>query len=72
MRYGIIRHPDTRDLEIRITITDYDMCLVPLDGVDKALIRECDKSVKLSDKLLGLHTLALRLEQKSEANHEPS
>jgi len=48
-----------------LEITDDDLRLVNLLKVDELLIEECEKSEKISDKLLALETIARRIEEKT-------
>lgn len=47
--------------ELRFNTLDMVEC--PLDNFDRALLHECNKSKKVSDKLLALETIVRRLEE---------
>lgn len=48
-----------------------ELANIKLDAADLALLRECDKSLSVADKLLGLECLARRLEQHVASNPQP-
>lgn len=55
----------TREFYVRWN--EHDLITLQLDDVDLALLRECDASPLLSDKLLALEMLARRIEQAQES-----
>lgn len=60
-------YEDIETNEIRINIIIYlsDFLEVELDNFDRFLLKECNKSNKISDKLLALETIARKLEKAS-------
>ena len=67
-------YEDIKTDEIRINIIIYplDFFEIELDDFDRLLLRECDKSNKISDKLLALETIARKLEKASNKRIEPT
>lgn len=63
MKFEQRRDTDADVIEYKLTITGGDMAAVELLGFDKLLLRECETSGKISDKLLALETLARRIEE---------
>ena len=54
---------ETGDSVFEVRITELDMLVVPkLDEFDMRLLLECNKSDKVSDKLLAFHTIARKIE----------
>lgn len=54
---------ETGDSVFEVRITEFDMLVVPkLDEFDRRLLLECNKSDKISDKLLAFHTIARKIE----------
>ncbi len=49
--------------KIIIEFDSLDFLGIKLDDFDRALLDECNKSDKISDKLLALETLARRIEE---------
>ena len=49
-----------------ITVFDSDLKQIKFDNFDRLLFDECDKSNKISDKLLALEKVARLLEYKEE------
>ncbi len=47
---------------------DWDLVRLDLGPTDMALLRACDESNSIADKLLGLECLARRLEQRGKAD----
>lgn len=48
-----------------LTLTGSEMTAVELHEFDKLLLRECETSGKISDKLLALETIVRRIEEAS-------
>ena len=55
---------DIENQQTRYTLvmTDLDLIKVRLGAFDKLLIDKCEQSDKVSDKLLGLETIARKVE----------
>lgn len=54
---------ETGDSIFEVKITELDMLVVPtLDDFDRRLLLECNKSDRISDKLLAFHTIARKIE----------
>lgn len=45
-----------------IRIEDFELQFAPLDEFDMRLIRECDKSIAVADKLLALEAIVRKIE----------
>lgn len=52
-----------RTLEVRLVIDEADMVTADLKERDMDLLRECEQSKSVSDKLLTLHTLVTGIER---------
>ena len=50
--------------EYCLRISKFELASARFDRIDFALIRECDSSPLVSDKLLALETIARRIEDK--------
>jgi hypothetical protein len=50
-------NPFARRREYNLTISDDFLMRVPLDRFDMMLIKECEESEKIEDKLLALETI---------------
>lgn len=49
-----------------ITIEDSELAQIPLDEFDRELLRECEISDHVSDKLLALEALSRKIERLHE------
>jgi len=68
MKFIKYRRPDALEPRVnttiyQLTIEDTEFVLAPLDTFDLMLIRECDTSNAVADKLLALETIVRRIEQ---------
>ena len=62
------RDPVTGDLHCEFTISETDQVkAASLDGFDFLLLRECESSDAISDKLLALELMARKIEQGSSS-----
>lgn len=59
-----------RTKEIHVKWDDIDLASLQYDNFDLALLRECDESMKLSDKLLALEMLVRKMEKANDVNNE--
>lgn len=64
MKYTETTDKNTGAAIATITFSQIDFVGVAMDEFDKHLITECNKSNLVSDKLLGLHTIAKKLEEE--------
>ena len=54
---------ETGDSVFEVRITELDMLVVPtLDEFDRRLLLECNKSDRISDKLMAFMTIARKIE----------
>ena len=54
---------ETGDSVFEVKITEFDMLVVPkLDEFDRRLLLECNKSDRISDKLMAVMTIARKIE----------
>jgi hypothetical protein len=58
---------DTSRYVLEISGGDYAR-MKPLDGFDIRLLRECEDSESIADRLLGLEVIARRIEQGTSAS----
>lgn len=67
MEWSFWKDPFTEDRVINIRITQRDVeATYPRNFLDKVLFDECERSDKLSDKLLALERFASILEEKDD------
>ena len=66
MKLTAKRDEATRSITCTLTMTDMDRHRAKLQQWDWQLFDECEKSNKVSDKLLGLECWARRIEEGSE------
>lgn len=52
---------DEQTYELRLD--GMDMVLAKFSGIDHELLQACEASPRISDKLLALHAIALRIEE---------
>jgi len=56
------------DRTYQLTLTEHDLAAVPLDSFDRLLLRDIsegrDQGTPIADALLGLETIAHRLEEQ--------
>ena len=66
MRYT--EETDTRSHAMKITveIDDLEMVGCKTDEFDRRLLRECNRSSSVADKILALETIARRIEEASK------
>jgi hypothetical protein len=58
--------PLTRNHVYHLEISDVEFVLMRLDNFDTLLLKECEGSDSIADKLLALETLARRIEEERE------
>lgn len=63
MRFTTTEDLETNNTKHVLTITRSEMAKISLTGFDRALIKECEESDLISDRLLILEMLARKLEQ---------
>lgn len=55
-----------RILSVRLAIEENEIARAQFNRFDELLISECEKSEKVSDKLLALETIVRKIEQANE------
>lgn len=63
MRFIVSRDTERDLFRVVLEIEELDVLGVALHPMDRALLRECELSGSISDKLLGLETLTRRIEE---------
>jgi len=61
------RNADNQSVTYTLKIDDADMCAVNLTAFDHMMLRECEGSESIADKMLALETLCRRVEESSKA-----
>jgi hypothetical protein len=64
LKYSESFDPTNLTNTVTIEINDLEMVLLKLDRFDRLLLDECNKSNKISDKLLALECMARRIEEQ--------
>jgi len=67
MKAKLYRDLKTNEQVYEIRIDSLDLSCPLLDSWDRKLIKECDESTTLSDKLLALETIIRRNEEYRES-----
>jgi hypothetical protein len=62
-----LREITTNETLYYLRISDCELVMAELDTFDIMLIRECDTSASVADKLLALETIVRRIEQAKGA-----
>ena len=63
MKFEVTQDLGSLEQRYLITISYNEWVEAKFHSMDKTLFEECDKSEKVSDKLLGLETLVRRIEE---------
>ena len=63
MKFSQVREVTTNATVYQLRVEDTDMLLAPLDIFDMMLLKECEASKAIADKLLALETIARKIEQ---------
>lgn len=66
MKWELSRGP-LGDCSLSVRWDEMELALLDLSAFDFALLRECDTSLVLSDKLLALEMLARKIEMRDHA-----
>ena len=62
MKLTCIEDIENRQTIYNLSVSDAEFIRAYLDNFDRLLIDECEKSDKISDKLLALETITRRIE----------
>lgn len=71
MKLEISSSPSTGDKQYILTLSQSELASFTLNEMDQALIDECFNAPDstIADKLLGLQTIAFRIEQQNISQH---
>jgi len=70
MKMEVTSDLDNMTIRYTITISGSDWAKAKFYPMDRVLLDECERSERLSDKLLGLETIVRRIEQTDTKNHQ--
>lgn len=66
MKFEQHRHPATNDLYVSLVFEGFELRSVKLTDFDRALLRECEESSSIADRLLAFETMARRIEEQQK------